>query len=528
MTPGRFKTSYRRRFVVSRVWQKLLEFLKQNKHPAKLIEESTDTVIVKRPCRPIIIFWGLAGLGVLNGQESSLNAPPTIPSVASKLEATPGSSKWTQHQVEVILEHCPQLQSVVQPGNVILTWLTMVFDASRSGNTIVFDTQLVSVGPTSAECGCEAGHSDLYYVRVNPKYSDGPRAGQERTAEEILCNLVFELNNVRLLHDREAIEHLAQCGEIRREAYVYDCAQEEYFALRKTAGFYETIWVPFCAKCNTRPNPRVWLLPMDTTVDEWLAKHPKDSWYPWKLFGGRYDQLNWGLSHPVVLRALSAEEMQTLMKKAAAGEARSQERVGIAFLSREMGSSTTGDQQAFDWILKAADQGDILAEKHLEWMYWLGIGTEKDQAKSFAWNMKTANQGDAQAEYLLGAHYAEGVGVHKNLVEAMRWYQKSADQGYGEAEDSVGYALLKGEGIEKNPQNGLVYLMKAAHGNAHASYTLASCYAQGFFVKQDLTEAYKWCLISLSIDWQASALSQQLKKQLSDAQIKQAESEAAM
>ena len=57
---------------------------------------------------------------------------------------------------------------------------------------------------------------EVFYVRVSPIYVEGARVGQERTAEEVLCNLVFELNNLRSFRDHEFIEHLAQCGELRR------------------------------------------------------------------------------------------------------------------------------------------------------------------------------------------------------------------------------------------------------------------------------------------------------------------------
>jgi hypothetical protein len=46
--------------------------------------------------------------------------------------------------------------------------------------------------------------------------------GQERTAEEVLCNLVFELNNLRSARNFEIIEHLSRCGEITRSAFIYD------------------------------------------------------------------------------------------------------------------------------------------------------------------------------------------------------------------------------------------------------------------------------------------------------------------
>jgi TPR repeat protein len=429
-----------------------------------------------------------------------------------------------EDQINRALAHCPQLQKIVWRGNPIWTWLTQAFDSSGLGFTTIFDTRPVSMEHTTSESG--ALSPELFYVRVNPTYVEGAGAGQERTSEEVLCNLVFELNNLRLFRDHEIIDHLARCGEIRREAYIYDSAQEEYFALKMTSEFYNTIWIAFCTQNKIKENPAVWRLPLEPTFAERLAKYPKSSWYPWKLFGSRYDQENSGMAHPVTLQTLNSEELQEVMKKAVAGDSRAEERVGIAFLSRETGSSRTNDNQSFVWMSKAATQGDVLSQLHLEWMYRVGIGVQEDQTKSFNWNLKAADQGDALAEFLLGVHYEEGEGVAKNDGEAMRWFQKSADQGYGEAEDSVGYALIEGTGVAKNPQKALDYFLKAAPSNAHASYVLASCYAQGAYVKQDLVQAYKWCLISLSMDSQAYGLGEQLRKQLSDTQIKRAERDA--
>ena len=467
---------------------------------------TTKDVFLKFPSRVLLGFFAIIILTVFS--RGSTQADP---------------SKQAEDQINKALVYCPQLQKIVWKGNPIWNWLTCAFNSPRLGFTIVFDTQPVSTEHANSESGFLS--TQILYVRVNPRYSEGVHEGKERVAEEVLCNLVFELNNLRLFRDREIVDHLARSGEMKREAYIYDCAQEEYFALKETADFYDKVWVAYCTQYKIHENPSVWYLPLDPTFDKWLAKYPKSSWYPWRLNGSRYDQENSGLAHPVTLHSLNAEEFQAVMKKAVAGDPRAQERIGIDCLSREAGPSMTNDEQAFTWMLKAADQGDVLAQRHLEWMYRSGIGVQEDQVKSFDWNLKAAEQGDALAEFLLGAHYEEGTGVAKNFVEAMHWYHKSADQGYGEAEDRFGYALFEGVGVKKDPQKALGYFLRAAHKSAHASYVLASCYANGFYVKQDLIQAYKWCLISLSMDTQAYGLAQQIKQHLSKMQIKQAESD---
>jgi TPR repeat protein len=273
----------------------------------------------------------------------------------------------------------------------------------------------------------------------------------------------------------------------------------------------------------------VWLLPVEPTFRQRLARFPKNSWYPWKLFGGRYDQENWGLAPRATLHFLSVADLNDLKKRAAAGDAGAEERMGVACLCGETGASATNGEQALAWFLKAADQGDVLAQMDLEWMYRVGMGVPMDQKKSFDWGLKAAEHGDPVAEFFLAGHYEEGEGVAKNLAEALRWCEKSADQGYGEAEDRFGDALYRGEGVAKDQKRAVGYFLKAAPGNAHASHVVAICYADGFCFKKDLVEAYKWCLVSLSMDTdtqEASGLAEKLRKQLTEAQIKQAEKES--
>jgi hypothetical protein len=432
-------------------------------------------------------------------------------------------SKSGQDQVNDVLLRCPQLNKIVWPENVIWKWLTQAFDTSTFGYTIALDIQQVSIPHTNSESGA-LDWSNTFFIRVNPTYSEGLLQGQERPAEDVLCNLVFELNNVKLYRDHELIEHLARCGEIRREAYVYDCAQEEYCALARTAYFYSHTWLPFCAESKTETNSAAWPQ-LKANFNEWLASYPMDAWYPWKLFGSRYDQMNSGLIHHAVLHPLDTEGLDEVIKEAKQDDPSAEERLGMAFLTKENGLSMTSDadQEALNWMLKAANQENVLAEEHLEWMYRVGIGTKIDPSKSFVWAQKSAKQEDPEAEFVVGTHYEEGVGVSENITEAARWYQKSADQGLVLAEDKLGYLLLLGRGTTKNPQKALDYLHKAARENAHASFILAECYADGIYVTKNLIEAYKWCLVSLRLDRQAEDLSRRITAQLSDDDKRKAE-----
>ena len=69
--------------------------------------------------------------------------------------------------------------------------------------------------------------------------------------------------------------------------------------------------------------------------------------------------------------------------------------------------------------------------------YYTGRGVTKSYTKAVEWLTKAANQGDAIAQYYLGQCYQYGRGVRKNNQEAYEWYCISAAQGYHPAQEAV-------------------------------------------------------------------------------------------
>ena len=61
---------------------------------------------------------------------------------------------------------------------------------------------------------------------------------------------------------------------------------------------------------------------------------------------------------------------------------------------------------------------------------------EKNE-EAFEYYLKAARQGDAEAQYNLGVCYRKGYGVEKDLTEAVKWLRKAADQGFAEAQDML-------------------------------------------------------------------------------------------
>ena len=56
-------------------------------------------------------------------------------------------------------------------------------------------------------------------------------------------------------------------------------------------------------------------------------------------------------------------------------------------------------------------------------------GVTRDYLKAFEWNLKAAEQGLARAQTNLGVLYKDGNGVTKDKQKAEEWIRKAAEQG---------------------------------------------------------------------------------------------------
>ena len=66
-------------------------------------------------------------------------------------------------------------------------------------------------------------------------------------------------------------------------------------------------------------------------------------------------------------------------------------------------------------------------------MYYNGAGVEQDYEKAAEWIEKAAEQGNVKAQKTLGDFYLYGVGVEQDEEKAIEWYNRAAEQGDLEA-----------------------------------------------------------------------------------------------
>lgn len=110
------------------------------------------------------------------------------------------------------------------------------------------------------------------------------------------------------------------------------------------------------------------------------------------------------------------------------------------------------------------DLNDVTVQFDLGFMYANGRGVLKDDSEAYRWYLKAANQGNPIAQCNLGRAYEEGKGVAKDEEEALKWYRKAAENGSLTAQFNLGVMYSKGEGVVKDEAESEKWYRKAADG----------------------------------------------------------------
>ena len=86
-------------------------------------------------------------------------------------------------------------------------------------------------------------------------------------------------------------------------------------------------------------------------------------------------------------------------------------------------------EEAFRWVSKAADQGNLDGVVYLATCYLNGIGVTEDRVEAVRLVRTAAERGHVTAQYNLGRAYFLGVGVPANVNEAIKWWHKAFERG---------------------------------------------------------------------------------------------------
>jgi localization factor PodJL len=140
-----------------------------------------------------------------------------------------------------------------------------------------------------------------------------------------------------------------------------------------------------------------------------------------------------------------------------------------------------------------------------------------DSVAAFQWLEKAALQGQPVAEYSLGTLYERGQGVTASPALAVKWYLAAANQGNRKAMHNLAVAYAEGSAGAKNTQEAARWFAQAAAlGLSDSQFNLAVLYERGDGVPQSLTDSYKWYSIAAAGgDAESKARIAMLKTQLS-------------
>lgn len=192
-------------------------------------------------------------------------------------------------------------------------------------------------------------------------------------------------------------------------------------------------------------------------------------------------------------------------------------------------------KKAFNWYLKAANQGNAVAQAKVGVIYHNGRYVKLDYSKAFEWYQKAVKEDVAEAQFGLGLIYAYGNEVPKDLEKSKYWLTEAAEQNYvpalfnlayeyhGHYDDhesqikalelfkkmangddpndeyvvrsqyALGFMYYDGYGTEEDYHKSAYWYQKAAeHGHTSAQIELARMYSRGDGVAQNHDESIKW------------------------------------
>lgn len=96
---------------------------------------------------------------------------------------------------------------------------------------------------------------------------------------------------------------------------------------------------------------------------------------------------------------------------------------------------------------RAADAGDLAAQRNLGHLYRWGKGVEQDLTLAAKWYRRAAIAGFDRAQLNLALLHLNGQGVKRDEAEAARWLSKAADAGNPEAQYRLAQLLETGKGV---------------------------------------------------------------------------------
>ena len=126
-------------------------------------------------------------------------------------------------------------------------------------------------------------------ILIEPKYTEGPKEGQERSFEELWAGAVFELHNINNAKEFVPPRKVAERGGISKDDYVAAIVKPELRAAQQTRAFYVQVFLPFAAKKKLSTEPGLWFTLWWVRPDDALKQFTDKTAYPWRPYARDYD-----------------------------------------------------------------------------------------------------------------------------------------------------------------------------------------------------------------------------------------------
>lgn len=86
---------------------------------------------------------------------------------------------------------------------------------------------------------------------------------------------------------------------------------------------------------------------------------------------------------------------------------------------------------------------------------------QKDYQQAMQWYLKAADEGNTDAMVNIGLLYQHGNGVQQNYQQAMQWYLKAADKNNPIAMIQISRLYNEGLGVDQDTKQGMAWFVKA-------------------------------------------------------------------
>lgn len=150
-------------------------------------------------------------------------------------------------------------------------------------------------------------------------------------------------------------------------------------------------------------------------------------------------------------------------------------------------------------LQKAAESGDIAAQRNLGICLLYELGIKADENEAFPWFKKAADKGDPEAQTYVGDFYYGEFGdlFEDKESEAYKWYKKAADRNFPYGIYLLAECYNLGDGVEEDEAKYLELLRKAADMRcSEAAYDLAFEYKDGKHLPQDISKYYEYMIVA--------------------------------